>query len=33
VLVALILANAGRYLGFGRAWQRLEFVRGRAWLA
>jgi len=33
VLVALILANAGRYLGFGRAWQRLGFVRGRAWLA
>jgi thiosulfate dehydrogenase [quinone] large subunit len=32
VLVGLILANAGRYWGLGKAWQRLDFVRDRAWL-
>jgi thiosulfate dehydrogenase (quinone) large subunit len=32
VLVALVLANAGRYLGLGKAWQRVGFVRDRAWL-
>jgi thiosulfate dehydrogenase [quinone] large subunit len=32
VLVALILANAGRYIGLGRIWQRYSFVENRRWL-
>jgi thiosulfate dehydrogenase [quinone] large subunit len=32
VLVGLILANAGRYLGLGRIWQQVGFVRDRRWL-
>ena len=32
VLVALILANAGRYYGLGKVWQRMEFVRDRRYL-
>jgi thiosulfate dehydrogenase (quinone) large subunit len=32
VLVGLILANAGRYYGLGKAWQRVGFVRGRKYL-
>ena len=32
VLVGLILANAGRYLGLGRIWQRFDFVKDRVWL-
>lgn len=32
VLVALILANAGRYYGLGKTWQRLELVRDRKYL-
>ncbi len=29
VLAGLFLANAGRYYGFGKAWQRLAFVKDR----
>ncbi|MGH2631596.1 MAG: hypothetical protein ACRDHI_13710 [Actinomycetota bacterium] len=29
VLAGLFLANAGRYYGLGKAWQRLGFVEGR----
>ena len=32
VLAGLFLANAGRYYGFGRAWQRLGFVKNRKYL-
>ena len=32
VLVGLILANAGRYYGFGKAWQRVGYVKGRTYL-
>jgi thiosulfate dehydrogenase [quinone] large subunit len=32
VLVGLILANAGRYYGLGKAWQRLPIVRDRRYL-
>lgn len=32
VLVALVLANAGRYYGLGKIWQRLEPVRDRRYL-
>jgi thiosulfate dehydrogenase [quinone] large subunit len=32
VLVGLILANAGRYYGLGKAWQRYELVRDRRYL-
>ena len=32
VLAGLFLANAGRYYGFGRAWQRLGFVKDRKYL-
>ncbi|MEX0984154.1 MAG: DoxX family protein [Actinomycetota bacterium] len=32
VLIGLILANAGRYYGFGKAWQRLGFVKDRRYL-
>jgi hypothetical protein len=32
VLVGVILANAGRYYGFGKAWQRLPAVRNRRYL-
>jgi thiosulfate dehydrogenase [quinone] large subunit len=32
VLVGLILANAGRYWGLGKIWQRVEFVKDRRWL-
>jgi thiosulfate dehydrogenase [quinone] large subunit len=32
VLVGLILANAGRYYGFGKVWQEVGFVRNRTWL-
>lgn len=32
VLVGLILANAGRYYGLGKTWQRLEVVRDRRYL-
>jgi thiosulfate dehydrogenase [quinone] large subunit len=27
VLVALILANAGRYYGLGKIWQRIPYVK------
>ena len=32
VLVGLILANAGRYYGLGKIWQRVGFVRDRRYL-
>jgi thiosulfate dehydrogenase (quinone) large subunit len=32
ILVALLLANAGRYYGLGKIWQRLGFVRDRRYL-
>lgn len=32
ILVGLILANAGRYWGLGKIWQRYEFVRDRRYL-
>ena len=32
VLAGLFLANAGRYYGLGRIWQRLDFVGGRRYL-
>jgi thiosulfate dehydrogenase (quinone) large subunit len=32
VLVGIILANAGRYWGFGKAWQRVGWVKDRRWL-
>ena len=32
VLAGLFLANAGRYYGLGRAWQRLGFVKNRKYL-
>lgn len=32
VLVGLILANAGRYYGLGKTWQRYGFVKERAYL-
>jgi thiosulfate dehydrogenase [quinone] large subunit len=32
VMVGLILANAGRYYGFGKAWQRVPAVRDRRYL-
>ncbi len=32
VLVGLILANAGRYYGLGKVWQRVGFVSNRTWL-
>ena len=32
VLVAVILANAGRYYGLGKVWQRMQFVRDRKYL-
>lgn len=31
-LVALILANAGRYVGLGKVWQRVGFVKERPFL-
>jgi thiosulfate dehydrogenase (quinone) large subunit len=33
VLVLLFLANAGRYCGFGKAWQRIELVKRHPILA
>jgi len=33
VLVALILANAGRYYGLGKIWQGFGFVKGRKYLS
>ncbi len=32
VLAGLFLANAGRYYGLGKIWQRVEFVKARPWL-
>ena len=32
VLVGLILANAGRYYGLGKVWQRVGFVQDRRYL-
>ncbi len=32
VLVGLVLANAGRYWGLGKTWQRLDFVKDRRYL-
>jgi thiosulfate dehydrogenase (quinone) large subunit len=32
VLVGIILANAGRYWGLGKAWQRVGWVKDRRWL-
>jgi thiosulfate dehydrogenase [quinone] large subunit len=32
VLVGLILANAGRYWGLGKIWQRVGWVENRRWL-
>jgi thiosulfate dehydrogenase [quinone] large subunit len=32
VLVGLILANAGRYYGLGKVWQRVGFVKDRKYL-
>jgi thiosulfate dehydrogenase [quinone] large subunit len=32
VLVGVILANAGRYWGLGKIWQRVSWVQDRAWL-
>jgi thiosulfate dehydrogenase [quinone] large subunit len=33
VLTGLLLANAGRYYGLGKAWQRLGFVKDRPYLS
>ncbi len=33
VLSGLLLANAGRYYGLGKAWQRLGFVKDRPYLS
>jgi hypothetical protein len=32
VLLGFILAGAGRYLGFGKWWKGIGFVKGRRWL-
>jgi thiosulfate dehydrogenase [quinone] large subunit len=32
VLIGIILANAGRYWGLGKAWQRVGWVKDRRWL-
>jgi thiosulfate dehydrogenase [quinone] large subunit len=32
VLVGLILANAGRYYGLGKVWQRVGLVKDRKYL-
>ena len=32
VLVGLVLANAGRYWGLGKMWQRVSWVQDRRWL-
>jgi thiosulfate dehydrogenase [quinone] large subunit len=32
ILVGLILANAGRYYGLGKIWQRVDFVKDRKYL-
>jgi len=32
VLVGLVLANAGRYWGLGKIWQRVDFVKDRRYL-
>ena len=32
VLAGLFLANAGRYYGLGKVWQRVDFVKGRRYL-
>ena len=32
ILVGLILANAGRYYGLGKVWQRVGFVKDRKYL-
>jgi thiosulfate dehydrogenase [quinone] large subunit len=32
VLAGVILANAGRYWGLGKAWQRVGWVKDRRWL-
>jgi thiosulfate dehydrogenase (quinone) large subunit len=32
VLVGLVLANAGRYWGLGKIWQRVSWVEHRRWL-
>jgi thiosulfate dehydrogenase [quinone] large subunit len=32
VLIALIFANAGRYWGLGKVWQRLDAVKNRRYL-
>jgi len=32
VLLALILANAGRYWGLGKIWQRVDWVKDRRFL-
>jgi thiosulfate dehydrogenase [quinone] large subunit len=32
ILVGLILANAGRYYGLGKVWQRVGFVQDRRYL-
>jgi thiosulfate dehydrogenase [quinone] large subunit len=32
VLVAVILANAGRFYGLGKVWQRFGAVQGRRYL-
>ena len=32
VLIGLILANAGRYYGLGKVWQRVGFVKDRKYL-
>jgi thiosulfate dehydrogenase (quinone) large subunit len=32
VLVGLVLANAGRYWGLGKIWQRVGWVENRRWL-
>ena len=31
-IIALAMLGAGRYLGFGRAWERLPIVRNNRWL-
>jgi hypothetical protein len=31
-MVGLILANAGRYYGLGKVWQRVGFVKDRKYL-
>ena len=32
ILIGLVLANAGRYWGLGKIWQRVGFVKDRRWL-